>query len=115
MKSTKLEGVKVVIQNANRQEIDIHYSDLPILKFLGDAGFDWMQTCGQKGRCTTCAFQVLEGQENLSPPTEAEVRFQSLGKLPEGYRLACQAKTFGSLVIRVPDALKLPHITYTEK
>ena len=110
-----METVKVVIQNLNRQEIAVGNPDFPILYWIGQTGTDWMQTCGQKGRCTTCSFQVLEGEENLSPLTEAELKFRNLGRLPDGYRLACQAKTSGNLVIRVPNALKLPHLSYSEK
>lgn len=110
-----METVKVVIQNLNRQEIAIGNPDFPILYWIGLSGTDWMQTCGQKGRCTTCSFQVLEGEENLSALTEAEQKFRNLGRLPENYRLACQAKTSGNLVIRVPNALKLPHLSYNEE
>lgn len=44
-----------------------------------------------EGFCGTCIFEVKEGMENLSPPTEAEINF--LGE--EGVkkeRMACQCK-----------------------
>lgn len=109
-----MEKVKVVIRNLNRQEITIDFPERSLLFHFGLHGVDWMQACGQKGRCTTCAFQVLEGAENLSELTENERRYRSLGRLPENYRLACQTKTKGNIVIRVPEALKLPHISYEE-
>ena len=79
------------------------------------AGLDWMQACGQKGRCTTCAFEVLDGMENLQAPTEAEMRYLAAGRLPQGSRLACQARTNGNLLIRVPANGKLPHLQYSEE
>lgn len=107
-----MEKVKVVIRNLNRQEITIDFPDRSILFHFGHQGVDWMQACGQKGKCTTCAFQILEGEKCLSEPTENEVRFQKAGRLKKGYRLACQTKTHCNIVIRVPEALKLPHLTY---
>ncbi len=72
-----------------------------------------MQSCGQKGRCTTCAFEVLEGNENLSQPSEAELKYRDLGRLPENFRLACQTFAMGPVLIKVPESLKLPHLIYS--
>lgn len=107
--------VKVVIRNLNHQEIPIDFPESSLLFHIDKAGIDWMQACGQKGRCTTCAFQILEGENFLSEMTDSEHRFQELGRLKPGYRLACQTKTSGPIVIRVPNGLKLPHITYSEE
>lgn len=110
-----MERVKVVIENVNRQEITFSDTEKTILDAIGEAGTDWMQVCGRKGRCTTCAFQILAGEENLSLPAAAEIKFRAGGRLPDGYRLACQTRILsGTVVIRVPNALKLPHISYTD-
>ncbi len=103
-----------MIQNLNRQEIAIENEEKTIIFNFGLAGLDWMQACGQKGRCTTCAFEILEGKEFLSPESEPELKYREMGRLPEGFRLACQTRTSGNIVIRVPDALKLPHLIYSE-
>ena len=108
-----MEKVKVVIENLNRQEIAIFDAQKSIIFHIGQAGVDWMQSCGQKGRCTTCAFEVLEGGENLSPLSEAEAKYRTAGRLPEGYRLACQAFALGPVRIKVPDHVKLPHLSYS--
>jgi 2Fe-2S ferredoxin len=109
-----LEKVKVVILNLNRQEIPVENEEKSIIFNFGLAGLDWMQACGQKGRCTTCACEVVEGAENLSEPTEAEVTYFEKGRLKPGQRLTCQARAKGNIVIRVPEVLKLPHLTYSE-
>ena len=109
-----MEKVKVVILNLNRQEIAIENQEKSLIYHFGLAGQDWMQACGQKGRCTTCAFEVLEGREFLSEESEAERKFHDNGRLPVSRRLACQTRTSGNIVIRVPDDVKLPHLTYTE-
>lgn len=109
-----MEKVKVVIQNLNRQEIWVDEPEKSLLFHIGKAGLDWMQACGQKGRCTTCQFRIEKGKENLSPPTEQELKFQELRRLPIGHRLACQVKVLGPVEISVPSAVKLPHIAYSE-
>ena len=110
-----MEKVKVVIKNLRMQEIPVTDSEIPLIFHFAQAGLDWMQACGQKGRCTTCAFEVLEGIENLSPPTESELRYLAAGRLKPGYRLACQACTSASILVRVPDGCRLPHLDYSEK
>ena len=70
-----------------------------------------MMNCGGYGQCGTCIVEIVEGSENLSPRTDFENR--KLKKKPENYRLACQAKIFGNVEIRVPESLKLPHVKYS--
>ena len=81
-----------------------------LLAALQAAGHDWMHACGAKGRCTTCRLEVLVGLENLSPPTDAELRYRAAGRLLPHERLACQARLPAGLVVgRVPAATQLPH------
>ncbi len=84
-----------------------------LLAALQTAGHDWMHACGAKGRCTTCRVQVLLGLENLSPPTEAELRYRAAGRLLPSERLTCQARLLtGAVTGRVPEATQLPHVQY---
>lgn len=88
-------------------------ADATLLTALQAAGHDWMHACGAKGRCTTCRLQVRQGLENLSPPTAAELRYQAAGRLLPTERLTCQSRLpTGTVVGRVPDATKLPHMQY---
>ena len=84
-----------------------------LLAALQAAGHDWMHACGAKGRCTTCRMEVLAGLENLSPPTDAERRYQAAGRLKADERLTCQSRLpAGGVVGRVPEATQLPHVQY---
>eukprot|EP00241_Pyramimonas_parkeae_P011588 CAMPEP_0114254810 /NCGR_PEP_ID=MMETSP0058-20121206/17203_1 /TAXON_ID=36894 /ORGANISM="Pyramimonas parkeae, CCMP726" /LENGTH=205 /DNA_ID=CAMNT_0001369105 /DNA_START=267 /DNA_END=884 /DNA_ORIENTATION=+ len=47
-----------------------------------------MSNCGGGGSCGTCVVQVLEGMDQLSAKSEAELKL--LRKKPSDYRLACQ-------------------------
>ena len=84
-----------------------------LLTALQAAGYDWMHACGAKGRCTTCRLEVLVGLENLSPPTDAELRYRAAGRLLPHERLTCQARLpAGEVTGRVPEATQLPHVQY---
>jgi ferredoxin len=52
-----------------------------------------MNSCGGGGQCSSCWVEVLEGDDKLSPKTDAE---RARGKKkPESYRMACQALVQG--------------------
>ena len=86
-----------------------------LLAALQAAGHDWMHACGAKGRCTTCRLRLKTGQENLSPLTAAELRYQAAGRLQPDERLTCQAQLpAGDVTGRVPEATQLPHVRYSE-
>ncbi|TVR09367.1 MAG: (2Fe-2S)-binding protein [Phormidium sp. GEM2.Bin31] len=57
-----------------------------------------LTNCGGYGQCGTCIVEVIEGMENLSPPTETEKR--KLRKKPDSYRLACQVQVNGEVSIK---------------
>ncbi|MDC0833735.1 iron ABC transporter substrate-binding protein [Leptolyngbya valderiana BDU 20041] len=57
-----------------------------------------LTNCGGYGQCGTCIVEVVEGMENLSPPTEAEKR--KLRKKPDTYRLACQVIVNGPVSVK---------------
>ncbi|MEA2491769.1 MAG: ferredoxin, 2Fe-2S [Acidobacteriota bacterium] len=53
--------------------------------------------CGGDGACGTCRIEVVEGWERLSPPTPDE----TYKELEAPYRLSCQSKLLGDVVIKV--------------
>lgn len=58
-----------------------------------------LANCHGVGMCGTCAVEVVEGAENLSPPTRME-RLNIRRPLRKGQRLACQMRVYGDCVIR---------------
>ncbi|MBX2964577.1 MAG: (2Fe-2S)-binding protein [Cyclobacteriaceae bacterium] len=102
---------RIVIRNLGKS-VEVSDFSETILKAVQEDGIDWMHACGGKGRCTTCKAVVLEGAENLAPPTAAEIRYRDRGLLKDGERLACQAVVLGSITVDVPEEGKLPHLTY---
>ncbi len=106
--------VKIVIENLDKKELVVNNPSKTVLNHLQDHFLDWMHSCGAKGRCTTCKMVVLNGVENLSEYSEAEIKYKNKGELSENERLACQAKTSGDIIIRVPNSGKLPHMNYSD-
>lgn len=106
--------VKIVIENLAQKEVLGNDLRTSVLKLLQLNYVDWMHACGGKGRCTTCKMVVLEGSDQLTALSEAELNYQKKGDLTEGERLACQATVVGYCRVRVPDEYKLPHMIYTD-
>ncbi|MEM2926633.1 MAG: ASKHA domain-containing protein [Candidatus Bathyarchaeia archaeon] len=73
-----------------------------ILNALRRFGIGLPSICGGLGTCGKCVVTILEGLENLSPPTEPERRHLSQKAIREGRRLACQARLLGGVRVMIP-------------
>ncbi len=80
-------------------------------------GVDIEGVCGEKAICGTCKVRIEEGsfekygitstRDNLSPMGPTERKFFNLQQEEEGYRLACQTKILGDIVIFVPEESRM--------
>lgn len=68
-----------------------------LLDCAGAMGVRVSSVCGGDGACGTCRIEVVEGWDNLTPPTPDE----TYKELEEPHRLSCQAKLEGDVVIKV--------------
>lgn len=57
------------------------------------------QSCSGEGVCGWCRVTVLEGEENLHPPTPLEQRLMDAHQFGPGERAACLAKVRGDVTI----------------
>ena len=105
--------VKIVIENLGQKEVVVTDFNKSVLQHLHGHFIDWMHACGGKGRCTTCKMKVIQGGEHLTGVTPDEKKYAREGQLQKDERLACQVRVKGTLVIRVPEESKLPHVNYT--
>lgn len=105
--------VKITIENLAQKEVVSNAHGISVLKIVQAGFIDWLHACGGKGRCTTCKFVVVRGDDFLSPLTTVELNYRTRGELKDNERLACQAIPTGSCVIRVPEECKLPHQQYS--
>ena len=80
-------------------------------------GVDLEGVCGEQAICGTCKVRLEQGdfekygirssKENLSPMTPSERKFFNLRQEEQGYRLSCQARVQGDLVIFVPEESRM--------
>lgn len=84
-----------------RKGVDLHRG-LTILEHLRKLGIRINAECGGKGECGRCRVRIEKGEENLNGLTGHETSFS----LPEGERLACQARVVrevGDMVIFIKE------------
>lgn len=68
-----------------------------VLSAAGELGVKVSQVCGGDGACGTCRIEVVEGWDGLTPPTPDE----TYKELDPPYRLSCQSKLLGDVIVRV--------------
>lgn len=59
-----------------------------------------LHECGGNGRCTTCRVRIIQGYQNLSPPTAVEKNTANLRKWDPSIRLACQCYVRGDVQLQ---------------
>jgi len=84
-----------------------------IIEAAQDLGADIQNICGSQAQCGKCKVRIIEGvpgkqgnsspTKNLSPVEESEKSHLSEEQLADGWRLACQARILGDVVVMVPD------------
>ena len=84
-----------------------------IMEAAQELGVDIQNVCGGQAQCGKCKVQIIgENQEyhgidskfeNLTPMEENEKKTLHHYKPSEGWRLACQARIHGDLVVFVPE------------
>jgi uncharacterized 2Fe-2S/4Fe-4S cluster protein (DUF4445 family)/NADPH-dependent glutamate synthase beta subunit-like oxidoreductase len=80
-------------------------------------GVDIEGICGEKAICGKCKVRIDQGffekygvessREHLSPMSVTERKFFSLQQERSGYRLACQAKVLGDVIVFVPEESRM--------
>lgn len=103
----------IVIKNLAEKTLEVQDFSKTLLQHVQQNGIDWMHACGGKGRCTTCKVIIEEGQENLEPKTQPELKYEGLGLLAQNERLSCQLKIKGDIVVQIPEEGKFPHMKYS--
>ena len=92
-------------------KVSIHHSDgvkeIHLRKGLGlinvQKHWDGLEFDCKKGDCGICILKLMDGEENLSDPTEVEADFlKAMGALPQE-RLACQCRVFGPVSFELED------------
>lgn len=91
-----MDLVKIFIENekGTREETEAPCDmNLSLMEVLKASGYPVLATCGGMALCATCHVEVLEGQDALQEPSDAELDI--LDTLPnprDASRLACQLR-----------------------
>lgn len=68
-----------------------------ILQCALDMDIKISHVCGGDGACGTCRIEIVEGADQLTPPTMDEI----VKEIEEPYRLSCQAKLMGDVNVKI--------------
>src|SRR5512136_1074373 len=82
---------------------------ISLLEAAGMLGLELNQECGGVSSCSTCRVKIAEGYDAASVLSEIEIDEREVldrEQLDENYRLACQARVKGDVVILVPPPVK---------
>lgn len=75
-----------------------------LLEAALQAELAWTHTCGGKAQCTTCAYTLIKGDENVSPMSRLEehqlVARKGRHVIKARMRLACQTKVKGDITVQ---------------
>jgi uncharacterized 2Fe-2S/4Fe-4S cluster protein (DUF4445 family) len=74
-----------------------------ILEAAKTLGIDLSSLCGGTGTCGKCKVRIEKGIEQLTSPTEQELKHLTDEEIKGNYRLACQVKPTKSIVVYVPE------------
>lgn len=74
-------------------------ADETVLDAARRVGAPLGNSCGGVGVCARCRITVVEGADQLSPPTMIEARVSTRRGLAADERLACQAVVLGDCVV----------------
>jgi len=83
------------------EEVVVPFDDsVNLLEALLGAGLPIAHLCGGKARCSTCRVAIIEGLDDVSDRTEAELAMATKLDFPDVVRLACQVTASQSLRLR---------------
>ena len=89
--------VKIQINGEKTLEVE---AGSTLLTTLGEAKIFLPSACGGGGTCAMCKCQVIEGGGEILP---TEAPYFSRKAIAENWRLGCQVKVKGDMVIKVPE------------
>ncbi|MEM2466668.1 MAG: ASKHA domain-containing protein [Candidatus Bathyarchaeia archaeon] len=74
-----------------------------LLDLARNLGIDLSSLCGGKGNCGKCKVKIEKGVENINPLTKQDLKHLTKEEIKGNYRLACQVKPTGHVLVYVPD------------
>ncbi len=98
-----MEEHKILFRPSGRKVTCSARSD--ILACCRENNIDLASVCGGQGKCRSCRVRIEKGI--AGPPTAGERKRLSREELESGWRLACQTRPAGDLVVYLPPVRRL--------
>lgn len=74
-----------------------------LMTALQEAGVPVASSCGGEAVCGKCVLKVIQGNENLSKPTDDELfLLEKENLLGKDLRVSCQCQVHGDLTVDAP-------------
>lgn len=70
-----------------------------LMEALLEAGLPVASSCHGDGVCAKCKIEILEGNENLSQPSDLENFLKLKNPMPPHFRISCQTQILGDILI----------------
>ncbi|MFC1902147.1 ASKHA domain-containing protein [Chloroflexota bacterium] len=106
MPESNLPGFLVIFQPSGRR--GGISGGKTIMEAAQELGVEIESVCGGRGTCGKCKVQVSsEAPGSLSPISGAEKKMLSPQQRREGYRLACQARIHGDVMVFIPEESRM--------
>lgn len=74
-------------------------SDQSVMNLAHQKGIKIKTICNGQSECGECLINLVEGEENVLPPTMKEQSVVGTGYFLDNRRLSCQLKCFGDITV----------------
>lgn len=93
--------IKFIPQNV---EVDVDPSK-SLLKIATENGLKIKSICGGIASCSECRVKIVEGENSVPEPGQAELNMIGSSYYIDGRRLACQVRCFGSVTVDLTEQI----------
>ena len=70
-----------------------------LLKLAQENNIKIKSICNGTPSCAECRIKIVEGDQNVPPPSKAELNLIGTSYFLDGRRLSCQVRCFGSITV----------------
>lgn len=103
--------VKFIPQNV---EFEVN-PDQSVMKLAQQNGVYIKSICGGLPSCAECRVRVVEGDQNVLPPSSKELTLIGTGYFIDQRRLSCQLKCFGDVTIDLTEQVAKQQLVETRR
>lgn len=89
------------------QNIEIESTpEKSLLQLAGENQLEIRSICKGVPSCAECRIKIVEGENNVLPPTKAELSLIGTNYFIDGRRLSCQVRCFGDITVDLTEQIE---------